>query len=142
MTSVRRVIELPYRQEEVFDFLADLRNELLWHPEVVDVEQTSDGAVGHGTTFAASYRRVGKVDVTIEEYQRPWHLEFRMTGRTKVVYDHRLSAHGGETRVETVAEARLRGLAWLLYPLLRGRIARQFQERGELIAKGLAARRP
>ena len=139
MTSVRRVIDVPYPQEEVFDFVADLRNERLWHPELESVEQTSDGPVGIGTTFAAKYGRIGSVTVTIEEYQRPWHLVFQVTGRTSAEYDHRLSAQGGETRVETVATTRLRGLAWLLYPLLRGRITRQFQERGELLVKGLAA---
>ena len=141
MTSVRRTVELAHPQEEVFDFIADLRNELLWHPEVESVEQTSDGPVGIGTTFAAKYRRIGPVTVTIEEYQRPWHLVFRVTGRTTAVYEHRLSALGGETTVDTVATTRLRGLAWLFYPLLRGRIARQFRQRGQLLAKGLAAAR-
>jgi hypothetical protein len=141
VATVTRTLELPYPQEEVFDFIADLRNELAWHPDVESVELEEGGAVGVGASFTATYRRIGKVFVRIAEYQRPWHVRFEATGRITATYDHRLSAHDGGTVLETTAATPLRGLAWLLYPLTRGRVERQFTERGELIRKGLDARR-
>src|SRR4051812_31967465 len=140
VATVTRTLELPYGQEEVFDFVADLRNELAWHPDVKTVELDGGGPVGAGTSFTATYRRLGKVRVALIEYQRPWHVQLEARGRIRATYDHRLSAHGGETLLETTATTPLRGLAWLLYPLTRGRVERQFRERGALIRKGLEAR--
>jgi Polyketide cyclase / dehydrase and lipid transport len=39
--------------EEVFDFLVDLRNAPQWEPNCQEVEKTSDGPIGKGTTFRA-----------------------------------------------------------------------------------------
>ena len=132
MAAITRTLELPYGQEEVFDFLADLRNELAWHPEVESVELDEGGSVGPGATFVARYRghRPGRRDVV--EYQRPWHVVVprdrpRRPRRTTTAW----ARTTGGTILETTAETPLSGLAWLLFPLLRGRVQRQFQERGE-----------
>jgi Polyketide cyclase / dehydrase and lipid transport len=42
--------------EEIFDFLADLRNAPKWEPNCQAVEKTSDGPIGKGTTFRAKKR--------------------------------------------------------------------------------------
>ena len=60
---VARKLELPYPQEVVFDYVADLRNERSWHPDVETVEKTTDGDVRQGTTFEARYRRFGTVEM-------------------------------------------------------------------------------
>ncbi len=137
---VRRTLDLPQSQEEVFDFLADLRNEPLWHPDAEAVELESDGPIGPGTTFRVRYRRLGDVDLEVVEYERPWRLVFRATGATKAVYETRLEARDGGTHLVTVADAQPRGLGRLLLPLLRRRIQKDFQRRGQLLARGLAER--
>lgn len=137
---VSRTLEVPHSQEEVFDFLADARNEKLWHPDVESVELESDGAVGPGTTFRARYRHLGTVELEILEFVRPWRLVFRAKGATSAVYETRLESHDRLTRIVTVADAQPRGLGRLLGPLLHGRIQKDFQRRGELLARGLAAR--
>jgi hypothetical protein len=63
--------------EEVFDFVADERNEPRYNPQMLHVEQTSSGPIGVGTTFRAESASQGRpVDMTIAftEYQRPTRL--------------------------------------------------------------------
>jgi hypothetical protein len=45
--------------EEVFDFLADLRNETAWNPRVVRIDTTSAGPMGAGTSFRGLYQGLG-----------------------------------------------------------------------------------
>jgi uncharacterized membrane protein len=50
------VIERPI--EDVFDFVADERNEPRYNPQMISVEQLSDGPIGLGTQFRAEVRKV------------------------------------------------------------------------------------
>jgi carbon monoxide dehydrogenase subunit G len=135
---VNRRLEVPYPQEAVFDFLADVRNEELWHPDVSSVDMVGDAPIAAGTKFRVHYRRLGLVELEIVEFGRPWQLVFRATGATKAVYQTRLEASGGGTKIVTVADAQGRGLGRILYPLLHGRIQKDFQRRGDVLAAGLA----
>jgi carbon monoxide dehydrogenase subunit G len=135
---VRRTLEVQYPREEVFDFLADLRNEQLWHPDVESVELESEGPIEAGAKFRARYRRLGTVELELLEVVRPERLIVAATGATRAVYETRLEPADGGTKVTTVADAQLRGPARLLWPMLHGRIQKDFQSRAELLAEGLA----
>ena len=137
---VRRTLDLPQSQEEVFDFLADLRNELLWHPDAEQVSLETGEPVGPGSTFRVHYHRLGDVEIELVTYERPWRLVFGASGATKAVYETRLEAREGGTHLVTIADAHPRGPGRLLLPLLRRRIQKDFQRRGELLARGLAER--
>ena len=63
--------------EEVFDFVADERNEPCYNPRLRHVEQISDGPIGAGTRFRAETRMLGRtVPMLIEFkiYERPRRL--------------------------------------------------------------------
>ena len=66
--------------EQVFDFIADMRNESGWNPDLTGVIKTTDGPMGMGTTFVGDSRRDGRVSIEIVRYERPWELGFRATG--------------------------------------------------------------
>ncbi len=60
--------------EEVFDFIADERNEPLYNPRMRHAEQISDGPIGVGTRFRSESASMGRpVEMIIEvtDYQRP-----------------------------------------------------------------------
>ncbi len=64
--------------EEVFDFVADERNEPRYNPEMRRAEQISDGPIGVGTRFRAETVSRGRtVEMVIEftGYERPRRLE-------------------------------------------------------------------
>ena len=63
--------------DEVFDTVADERNEPRYNPRIVRVEKVSEGPVGRGTRFVAEPKSVGaKGEMTLEvlEYDRPHRL--------------------------------------------------------------------
>ncbi len=63
--------------EEVFDVVADERNEPRYNPRLLWVEKISSGPIGRGTRFRAATKTMGRpVEMTIEftEYERPRRL--------------------------------------------------------------------
>ena len=63
--------------EEVFDLVADERNEPRYNPRIVRAEKVSKGPVGTGARFVAEPRSMGaKGEMTLEvlEYDRPHQL--------------------------------------------------------------------
>ena len=63
--------------EDLFDFLADPRNEPLYNPLILSAEKITAGPIGVGTRFvqrAKSLGRVGSVNVEVVSYIRPDHL--------------------------------------------------------------------
>jgi uncharacterized protein YndB with AHSA1/START domain len=69
------IINLPV--EDVFDFVADERNEPLYNPQMLHAEQTSSGPIGLGTQFRVESKTMGRtVAMTIEftAYERPRRL--------------------------------------------------------------------
>ena len=63
--------------EEVFDLVADERNEPRYNPEMLRAEKTSDGPIGPGTPFhaeARSGRGIAAMTVEITAYERPRRL--------------------------------------------------------------------
>lgn len=66
--------------EEVFDIVADERNEPRYNPRLLRAEQTFGGPIGVGTRFRAGTRTMGRtVPMTIEftAYERPHLLASR-----------------------------------------------------------------
>ena len=63
--------------EEVFDVVADERNEPRYNPRLLWVEKISSGPISRGTRFRAATKTTGRpVEMTIEftEYERPRRL--------------------------------------------------------------------
>jgi hypothetical protein len=63
--------------EEVFDLVADERNEPRYNPRVVRAEKVSQGPVGKGARFVAEPKSMGsRGEMTLEvlEYDRPHRL--------------------------------------------------------------------
>jgi len=114
--------------EEVFDYLADSRNEPRWLPGAERVEKTSDGPVGLGTTFEGTYARAGRVELTLVAFERPTAVTFR--AHSKIVdFDDavKLSDENGQTRLEATMTAQPRGVMRLASPLMAKTMRRQFE---------------
>ncbi|MEI8406513.1 MULTISPECIES: SRPBCC family protein [unclassified Kribbella] len=63
--------------DEVFDLVADERNEPRYNPRIVRAEMVSEGPVGAGARFVAQPKNMGargEMSVTILEYDRPHSL--------------------------------------------------------------------
>ena len=129
MTVVRaeRIVQHP--PEQVFDFVATrhFENHPRWDPDLLEMRQTSPGAVGPGTT-AYVVRRQGRRRVegtaTVTEYQpcrrAAWDVRFGAFALRQAV-DLLPEQGGAATRLRLVIETQAKGPLKLLLPLLRGR---------------------
>lgn len=63
------------KQEVVFAYFADLRNEPVWNQgHVKNVVMTSPAPIGQGTTFEGEHAGFGKATWRITEYDPPKHV--------------------------------------------------------------------
>jgi hypothetical protein len=64
--------------EDVFDFVADERNEPRFNPRMLRVEKVSRGPIGLGTRFSAEMatgRRRTRMTIEFTGFERPWRLD-------------------------------------------------------------------
>ncbi|HSR24533.1 MAG TPA: SRPBCC family protein [Candidatus Eisenbacteria bacterium] len=123
------VIDRPV--EEVFDFVADERNEPQYNPGMTRAEKITPGPIGEGTRFAAEMVGMGRVaEMTIEftGYERPRRLTSATHMSAMDVYGGLLfEPVPGGTRMRWRWELRPRGLLKLLGPLV-GRMGRRQEQ--------------
>jgi uncharacterized protein YndB with AHSA1/START domain len=76
-SQVTGSIEIDRPVEEVFDLVADERNEPLYNLDMISSEKLTDGPIGVGTRFGATNRSFGRpVSMVIEvtAFERPHRL--------------------------------------------------------------------
>ena len=118
--------------EEVFDFVADERNEPSYHSQMRRVEQVTQGPVGIGTRYRTELVSMGRpleMDIEITGYERPRKLASsthmsRMDTQGALTFD---PVPGG-TRMRWSWEVALHGVLKLMSPLLA--LMGRRQERG------------
>lgn len=77
MTRIAGEVVIDAPVEEVFDLVADERNEPRYNPRIARARKVGAGPVGAGSQFVAEPRRVGRrgeMTLTILEYERPRRL--------------------------------------------------------------------
>jgi Polyketide cyclase / dehydrase and lipid transport len=77
MASIQGEIVIGRPMSEVFDFVADERNEPKYNPRMLSAEKLTEGAIGNGTQFRATIKSMGRpLDMLLEttDYQRPTRL--------------------------------------------------------------------
>ena len=136
MITVEREVLVDRPAEEVFDFLADVRNEERWNPNVVRIESEWDGPLSVGGSFEGVYRRGGRMRFELVEAIRPSRLVFRGGGRQMtLVATLELERAGPASRVRMKGQMEPRGLMRPLAPLMRKPIERQYQRVAESFRK-------
>jgi uncharacterized protein YndB with AHSA1/START domain len=104
-------------REDVFDTLADLRNETRWDSRVSAAELRSGEPVGPDSRFAivnggTSY------DVRITSYERPSRLVLEASGNPDLTLAYTFTPAGEDTQLEAELDFRPRGALKILFPLL------------------------
>lgn len=116
--------------ERVFDYIADVRNEAEWSPEIKSVEKVGDEPVGDGTVFETVYRGFGRLRIVLTEYRRPEHLFFDCEGpRIHMDFAMDVAPADGGSSVTMLVEMRLRGVFKLLTPVLAAGLPREMAKR-------------
>ncbi|MDQ6948188.1 MAG: SRPBCC family protein [Actinomycetota bacterium] len=139
---VRIELEVDRPVAEVFDYLADFRNETDWNSVAHDVAQLNAGPVAVGARFRGEYDRMGSMEYEIQEYARPNHL--RGKGKAKMLtwystFD--FSGHEGGTRLVATIDPHPKGALWLAKPLM-GLVMKGQMQKGMRNVKATLERRP
>jgi uncharacterized membrane protein len=129
MATISGSIEIDRPVEEVFDFVADERNEPNYNPDLLRSSKITDGPITVGTRFTAVHRSRGRpVEMTIEitECDRPHRFgsHTSMPG-TDVRGVLTFEPIGDRTRMRWTWEVRPSHLGWLLAPVVRAVGTRQ-----------------
>ncbi len=125
------VIDKPL--EDVFAYITDVNNNSLWQSSTLETEQTSEGAVGVGTTYRSVSKFLGRrIETTLEvtEHEPPRKQCVRVTsGPIPAVGCYLLEPAdgGGGTRFTQTLEAEAGGFFRLAEPLVARAYGRQLQ---------------
>ena len=139
MARFTTTISSPKSAEEVFDYMADLRNFAEWDPGVVAAEQVTGDGGGSDASF----------DVTVKSFPSPMTLRYEtveydrpngvraVAESDRLVSDDRITvaAHGDACTVTYDAELRIKGALGVVDPIL----ALMFNRIGGRAAEGLRA---
>jgi uncharacterized membrane protein len=118
--------------EEVFDFVADQRNEPRYNPRMIRAEKISSGPIGLGTRFRAetkTTRRPAEMTIEVTAYERPRRLASSthlstMDIHGTLVFD---PVPGGGTRMRWLWDVEPRGASKLMRPVIARMGQRQEQ---------------
>jgi hypothetical protein len=113
------VIDRPV--DEVFDFVADERNEPRYNPQMTSVEQLSEGEIGLGTQFRAQVVSGGRPPPLVIEFttfERPVRLGSRSTMSGMVIMGElTFDGVGDTTRMRWSWDLKPSGALRLITPL-------------------------
>jgi len=126
--------------DAVFDFVADLRNEPQFNPDASNIRQETPGAIGLGTVWSEDFRRIGRYETTIDQYERPSRLGFDARNpKTDALVRFSFAPVGEDaTAVDCTVELRMKGVMRMLEPLLAPTIRRQIEQtRGPMLKRAL-----
>ncbi len=122
MTRIKGSILIGRPIEEVFDFVADERNEPSYNPKIGSVEKVTPGPIGVGTTWRAvaiSRRRSTPFELEITDYARPHRLGSLTRMRAMDISGGQAFEVGRDaTRMSWSWELRPKGMARLAGPLI------------------------
>jgi carbon monoxide dehydrogenase subunit G len=113
---------------EVFDYLADARNEPKWLPGAAGIELTSGEPIALGSSFVGSYARAGTVRIAITGFDRPHALTFHGEAKGLSFDDAiQLAETADGTELRAVMRTQPKGVFRLAAPLMGRVISKQFQ---------------
>ena len=115
--------------EQVFDTLADLRNDTQWNTRVSTAELRSPESIGRGSRFAIVNGGT-PYDVTITTYDRPSRLVLEASGKPDLTIAYTFTPTSDGTQLDSDFDFRPSGVLRLLFPLfapvIRRDVPRQY----------------
>jgi uncharacterized membrane protein len=119
-------VDIDRPREQVFDAMADARNEPTWNSQVSRTELLTPEPIGQGTQFT-TVNRGQAYTATLTSYQRPDAMRFDVVGKTMTITGTlAFSEHSGRTRMSGAFDMQPRGFMKLMLPLMAGAVRKDF----------------
>jgi len=113
-------------RQEVFDLMADARNETAWNSQVTSSELVSEEPIGQGARFV-TVNRGQSYDATVTTYDRPNEIAFDVVGKTlRIVGSFSFSDAGEGTLLRANFDMQPLGYMKVLLPLMAPLVRRDF----------------
>ena len=111
---------------DVFDAMADARNEPSWNTPVRATELLTEEPVGSGAQFR-TVNRGQTYTVTVAEYNRPSLVRFVVAGKAmEITSVLRFAEAAGRTHLTGVFDMQPKGVMRLMLPLMGGAVRKDF----------------
>ena len=114
---------------EVFEFVADVRNDPRWHTDILEAHLAGEGPIGQGSTFAVKFKPfMGQSEgsVTVAKYEPPRRLELRgQMGKMAPTLTLSVEPQGDGSRFTRRVEMEPPGIMRLLAPFMKGTFRKQ-----------------
>jgi carbon monoxide dehydrogenase subunit G len=114
---VTSTLQVACPPDQVFDMLADLRNETQWNDRVSSAELRSAEPIELGSHFEI-VNGGSRYEVTITTYERPSRLVLEASGNPDLTIAYTFVPAGEGTRLDSDYDFRPRGALKVLLPLL------------------------
>lgn len=128
MTRLQEQIDTALPIDDAFAFVADFANASIWDPGVAWSERLDTEPLGIGARYRLGIRRGGRVvpmEYRITRFVAPRRVTLAGEGsRVAAVDDIRFEPSDRGTRIDYVAEIRLRGAMRLVAPFAGGAFAK------------------
>ncbi len=115
--------------EEVFAFIADVRNDPRWHTDVLEARLTNGVAVGKGSMFeirTKPFMGVSGGTVTVLEYDPPGRIVFDVAmGMMRPTTTFSVTPEDGGSRVTRRIDMEPTGMMRLMAPFMAGMARRR-----------------
>ena len=119
-------LDIARPREQVFNLMADARNELAWNSKVSKSELISGEPIGKGTEFATTNRGQEYVGI-ITTYDRADEVGFNVVGKAlEIIASMRFADSADGTRMAARFDLRPKGFMKLMLPLMAGAIRKDF----------------
>lgn len=131
-------VNLKGSPEQVFDYLCDLKNELLWNPDMLLAEQITEGAIGEGTRILCQWKGGPKLECTYTKFDRPRYWEAYAASK-KLDIAFKCEVNPTEIGVRITASMTLlpKGLFRIMGPFLRMAFQKEEEKNMEKIKKAV-----
>ena len=115
--------------EQVFDTVADLRNETQWNSRVSSADLRSGEPIGLGSQFAI-VNSGSSYDMTITTYERPTRLVFEGVGNPDVTIVYSFTSSGDGAEMASTLDFHPKGISKVVFavlaPVIRREVRKQF----------------
>jgi polyketide cyclase/dehydrase/lipid transport protein len=124
MPSLTNTIEIAADHEAVFAFVSDLRNETRWNPDCRAVTKLSDGPIGLGARYRASWKGSPELIVECVAYDAPRSWTNTNGGPISITSTFTITPTATGSTLTSVFVIEPHGLGVAFAPLFRQKMSR------------------
>ncbi len=120
MITASHTVDIDRPAHQVFDFVADQRNEAKWHTDVLDVEPKGPILLGSTVTWLVKFMGENHYVNEVTEFDAPRLIQLAAReGPLKPTLTHRFVSRNGATRYTRSVSIPVEGMFRLVAPIMK-----------------------